>query len=166
MAPLVRPATPDDAAAIVALIRRLAAFEGGAEVALTEDTVRRDGFGPGRRFEVLLAEEEGAIRGGVTLLESYSSWAGAPTLIVHDLYVDEAERGRGLGRALLAAAAGVALARGCCRLDVNVLSWNGAARRFYEGLGFAPLPDWQPHRLDAAGLRRLAALPVRPPARE
>lgn len=161
MVPVVRPATPDDAAAIVALIRRLAAFEGAPDaVALTEDTVRRDGFGPGRRFEVLLAEADGAIRGGVVLLESYSSWAGAPTLIVHDLYVDEAARGRGLGRALLTAAAALAAARGCRRLDVNVLSWNAAARRFYQGLGFTALADWLPHRLDAAGLHRLAGQSV------
>ncbi len=167
MTPVVRPATPDDAGAIVALIRRLAAFEGAASAAaLTEDTVRRDGFGPGRRFEVLLGENESGICGCVVLLQSYSSWAGAPTLIIHDLYVDEAARGRGLGRALLASAAGLALARGGCRLDVNVLTWNRAAGRFYEGLGFTPLPDWQPHRLDAEGLRRLAAPlpPERKPA--
>jgi len=71
MAPLIRTATPDDAAEIVALVCRLAAFEGGVDaLALTEDIVRRDGFGPGRRFEVLLAEERGDILGGVILLES------------------------------------------------------------------------------------------------
>ena len=162
MAPVVRPAAPDDAAEIVALIWRLAAFEGGADaVALTEETVRRDGFGPRRRFEVLLAEDGGNVRGGVVLLQSYSSWAGAPTLIVHDLYVDEAARGHGIGRALLAAAAGLARARGCCRLDVNVLSWNRAARRFYEGLGFVSLVEWQPYRLDGEGLRRFDPLQER-----
>ena len=49
-----------------------------------------------------------------------------------------------------------AVARGCRRRDVNVLSWNQAARRFYQGLGFAPLEAWLPYRLDAEGLRRLA----------
>ena len=157
-APIIRPARPEDAAAIVALIHKLAAFEQepGA-IALTEEVVRRDAFGPDRRYEVLLAESEDGLPGGVTLLAGYSSWAGAPALIVHDLYVDETARGQGIGRALLVAAAGLALARGCCRIDVNVLSWNQPARRFYETLGFAPLVDWLPHRLDAEGVRRLAS---------
>ncbi len=156
--PIIRAAVPGDAPAIVALIRRLAAFEGvPAAVTLTEETVRRDGFGPGRRFQVLLAQEDSAVRGGVVLLESYSSWAGAPVLVVHDLFVDEAARGRGIGRALLAAAADLGVTGGCCRMEVNVLSWNRDGRRFYEGLGFVALADWQPHRLDAGLLRRLAA---------
>ena len=157
-APIIRPARPEDAAAIVALINKLAAFERApGAVTLTEETVRRDAFGPDRRFEVLLAENEGGLCGGVTLLAGYSSWAGAPALIVHDLHVDATARGRGVGRALLEAAAALALARGCCRIDVNVLSWNQPARRFYQELGFAPLADWLPHRLDAEGLRRLAS---------
>jgi hypothetical protein len=41
-------------------------------------------------------------------------------------------------------------------MDVNVLAWNSRAREFYETLGFAPLPDWLPYRLDAAGLAALA----------
>jgi GNAT superfamily N-acetyltransferase len=153
----IRPARPDDAAAIVALIRRLAAFEREPEaVCLDEETVRRDVFGPAPRFSVLLAEAAGAVVGIVTLLDTYSSWAGAPAMIIHDLYVDEAVRGREAGRGLLAHAARLARSRGCCRLDVNVLAWNEPAQRFYRSLGFAPLPDWLPYRLDADGLGRLA----------
>ena len=155
--PTVRPAAPEDAAAILALIRRLAAFEEpAAVVALTEETIRRDGFGPRRRFEALLAEDGDGIQGLAVLLETYSSWAGAPALLIHDLFFEEGARGHGAGRALLAAAAGLALTRGAGRLDVNVLSWNKAARRFYETLGFLALTGWLPHRLDGEGLRRLA----------
>lgn len=157
-ATVIRPAIPDDAAAIVGLIRRLAEFEKApAAVSLDEAAVRRDCFGPHPRLHVLLAFSGDMPCGVVTLLDSYSSWAGAPAMIVHDLFVDDAARGRGLGHGLLAAAARLALARGCCRLDVNVLGWNQPARHFYQSLGFAPLADWLPHRLDAEGLGRLAS---------
>ncbi len=153
----IRPAAAGDCAAIVDLVRRLAAFERSpGAVRLDEATVRRDCFGPEPRFEVLLADQGGAIRGGAVLLGAYSSWAGAPTLMVHDLYVDAGSRGRGVGRALLAAAARLATQRGCCRMDVNVLSWNREARTFYETLGFRLQDDWLPYRLDAAGMAALA----------
>jgi GNAT superfamily N-acetyltransferase len=154
----VRQARPEDSATILRLIRQLAAFEGGADgIALSEDVIRRDAFGEQPRFEVLLAEQAGAICGLVTVLTSYSSWNGAPTLVVHDLFIEEAARGSGAGRALLSAVAELACRRGCCRLDVNVVGWNDKARRFYECLGFTPLADWLPHRLDRDGLERLAA---------
>ncbi|MBI3445648.1 MAG: GNAT family N-acetyltransferase [Magnetospirillum sp.] len=154
---VIRAAEPRDAAAIVGLIRRLAAFERApGTIALTEGTVRRDAFGPHRRFRVLLAELDDVPCGLVTLLDSYSSWAGAPAMTIHDLFVDEAARGRGLGRHLLAEAARLALAEGCCRLDVNMLDWNEPGRRFYRSLGLAALDGWLPHRLDGAGLQALS----------
>ncbi len=157
---IVRAAVAADAAAIVALIRRLAAFERSEMMpALTEGAVLRDCFGPQPKFSVLLAEGDGRLRGGVVLLDAYSSWAGKPAMIVHDLYVEDGARGRGIGRQLLAAAARLAVERGCCRFDVTVLSWNRPARAFYEGLGFVALEEWQPYRLDAEGLRRLAGAP-------
>ena len=153
----VRPAAPEDSRDILRLIRLLAAFERSpASVTITEEVIRAEAFGPNRRFEVLLAEIDGAIRGAVVLLSSYSSWRGAPTLVVHDLFVEEPARGGGAGRALLAAAAALARRRGCCRMDVNVLDWNQAARRFYQAHGFTPLADWLPYRLDADGIAALA----------
>jgi GNAT superfamily N-acetyltransferase len=153
----VRPATPDDAPEILRLLGLLAAFEREPDALVTTEAIlRRDAFGTRRRFEVLLAETAGRPCGLATLFEAYSSWRGAPTLMIHDLFVEEAGRGSGAGRALVAAAASVALQRGCCRLDVNVLAWNTPARGFYEKLGFDPLPDWMPHRLAGDALARLA----------
>ena len=64
-----------------------------------------------------------------------------PTLHVYALYLDPAERGRGLGAALLdyvlewGAEAGYTLA------TLYVLEKNDGARRFYERLGWQPEPD-------------------------
>lgn len=154
---LVRPARPDDAADILRIITELARFERSpSPVALTKERIRADGFGPNRRFEVLLAETDGRVCGAVVLFEGYSSWQGAPTLVIHDLFVAEDARGGGAGRALVTAAARLAVERGCGRMDVNVLAWNDRGRRFYESLGFGALEDWVPYRLDQDGMERLA----------
>lgn len=143
----VRPARPDDSGQILRLLRLLAVFEGEPDgVVITEEAIRRDGFGPHRRFEALLAETEGGICGLAVTYLAYSSWKGAPSLVVHDLFVEEGGRGSGAGSALLAAAAALAVEHGCCRMDVNVLEWNDEARRFYGDRGFTPLEGWRIHR--------------------
>lgn len=153
----VRCAVPDDAAAILALLRQLADFERAPNgLRLTEEIIRKEAFGDRRRFEVLLALADDRPCGLLILYEAYSSWEAAPTLVIHDLFVQSADRRAGAGRALLASVARLAEARGCCRLDVNVLAWNEAARQFYRSLGFSALEDWRPYRLDGMGLAHLA----------
>lgn len=153
----VRPAEPDDAPAILALLVELARFERAVEgIRLTEEAIRSEAFGDCRRFEVLLAEVDGRPCGLLIFYQAYSTWTAAPTLMVHDLFVETAFRRAGAGRALLAAAARTAEGRGCCRMDVNVLAWNKPARRFYASLGFVPLEGWLPYRLDRDGVGRLA----------
>ena len=153
----VRPARPEDCTTIIGLLGALAAFEGASgAVTITEQVICRDGFGDNRRFEVLLAEVDGRVRGMAILYQAYSSWQGAPTLVVHDLFVEKEARRSGAGKALLTAAARLAGERGCCRIDVNVLGRNAKARRFYGALGFSPLSDWMPYRLDGGRMRRLA----------
>lgn len=154
---VIRPAGPEDAATILALVRELAAFEGLLDqVRASEADIRRDGFGPAPRFECLLAQAHGETVGFALFFATYSTFEGRTGLYLEDLYVRPGARGRGVGRALVARLARLALARGCARLDLSVLDWN-PARDFYRGLGFAPVAGWLPYRLAGAGLRRLAA---------
>ena len=155
---IVRPATPADAATIVGLVRELAEFERAPEgsVKLTEADIRRDGFGPNPRFEALLAEIDGAVEGLAVFFPNWSTWEGRAGLYVEDLYVRPRARRRGVGRRLLAEIAALAAARGCVRVDLNVLDWN-PARAFYERLGVVEMRDWRPYRLSADAIARLAA---------
>ncbi|MDR3440152.1 GNAT family N-acetyltransferase [Telmatospirillum sp.] len=153
----VRPARPADAPVILALLRQLAQFEQAPDgVSLTEEVIRADAFGEHPRFLAYLGEVEGDARGLMIVYLAYSSWAGKPTLVVHDLFVEASARGSGLGRALLKSAAALACDRDCCRVDVNVLAWNEKARGFYQSLGFAPLENWLPYRLDGQAMQSLA----------
>ena len=154
---VIRAATAADAATIVRLLRALAEYEDLLDQArMDEAAVLRDGFGERRYFECLLAEVAGAAVGVAVFYHTYSTFEGRPELYVEDIFVDQAARGRGVGRALMARLAALALERNCFCLDLSVLHWN-PARDFYRRLGFRQVEDWLPYRLDGEGLRRLAA---------
>ena len=150
----VRPATPADAATVVALIRELAEFERLSHyVRITPADIERD---LGRYFEALLAERNGEALGLALFVHTYSTFEGRPSLFLEDLFVREEARGTGLGRRLIAALAKVAQERGCRRLDLMVLDWN-PARDVYAHLGFKQIEEWLPYRLSGEELERLAA---------
>ena len=154
----IRPARPDDAATIVALVRELAVYEREplSSVKLGEADILRDGFGPTPRFELLVATLDGAVEGFALFFPNYSTWEGRAGLYVEDLYVREAARGHGLGRRLMAAIARLAVERGFRRVDLSVLEWN-PARRFYDRLAMRELTEWRLYRMDTATMARLAA---------
>ncbi len=153
---LVRTARPEDAATILRLIRELAEFEELLDqVKAREEDILRDGFGPTPRFECLLAELDGAPVGFALFFHNYSTFEGRAGLYLEDIYVSPAARGSGLGRALMARLARIAVERGCARFDFWVLHWN-PARAFYDRLGFAHMEDWLPYRVEGQGLRDLA----------
>ncbi|GAA0311326.1 GNAT family N-acetyltransferase [Kineococcus aurantiacus] len=54
--------------------------------------------------------------------------------------IDPTQRGRGLGRRLVASAVERARQQGAVRVDLSVLADNPAARRIYATLGFTPAP--------------------------
>jgi GNAT superfamily N-acetyltransferase len=147
----IRLATEADIPVLHGLLRELAAFEQGA-VTATEADLRRDGFGPRPLFEALLAEQGGSAIGMLTFFPIYSSWQGKPGVMIHDLFVREAGRGQGVGQALVRELARLAVARGCFRMDVNVLDWNDSARKFYARLGLAHNQGWLGYRVEGAGL--------------
>jgi GNAT superfamily N-acetyltransferase len=64
-------------------------------------------------------------------------WYPGPVALLDELYVAPPVRGRGIGATLLAAAEGVARARGAELLEINVDGDDVDARRFYERHGYA-----------------------------
>ena len=73
------------------------------------------------------------------------------------MVLEPAHRGSGVGKALLAYVANVAVERGCGRFEWAVLDWNTPAINFYKGLGAVPLDDWTLFRLTGDALRRVAS---------
>jgi GNAT superfamily N-acetyltransferase len=80
-------------------------------------------------------------------------WAG---LYLEDVFVRPQFRGKGIGTALLAAVARIALRENCCAMRWEVLDWNEGAIERYKSLG-AEFPDqWRAILLTDDALRRLA----------
>lgn len=161
-APLrVRPATIRDAPTIVAMVRKLAAYERLSRgVKATAPRFRRDGFGRRPYFHTLLCWR-GEIPVGFALYYfTYSTFAARPTLYLEDLFVLPAYRGRGAGQALLITLARIAVRKRCGRMEWAVLDWNTPAIRFYRRLGARLRKEWIRTRLAGAPLHRLARSPV------
>lgn len=156
----IRPGTRRDGATILALIRGLAEYERLThEVEATAARLRAHGFGRRPYFRTLICERGGEPIGFALYFFTYSTFLARPTLYLEDLFVKPEERGRGAGRALLAALARIAVRKGCGRMEWAVLDWNAPAIRFYEGLGAVLRKDWVLTRLTGEALVRLAQEP-------
>lgn len=154
----IRPAEPPDTPLVLEFIRRLAEYERLAhEVVATEEGLRRWLFGERRYAEVLIAEWDGEPAGFALFFHNFSTFLGRPGLYLEDLFVTPERRGHGIGRALLAHLARLAVERGCGRLEWWVLDWNEDAIRFYRSLGATPMDEWTVFRLTGEALDRLAA---------
>jgi GNAT superfamily N-acetyltransferase len=153
----VRFAGPGDVGLLLRLIRALADYERAPEaVVATEADLLRGGFGPAPQFEAILAFLDGEPAGCALFHPRFSTWLGRAGMFLEDLYVVEAARGQGVGRALMARLAAIALERGWGRIDFHVLEWN-PARDFYHRLGLGQVGEWLRYGADEAALRRLAA---------
>lgn len=148
----------EDVPDILRFIRDLASFEQlEHEVAATEQSLRESLFGPRRYAEALFVEAEGEQVGFALFFHNYSTFLGRPGLYLEDLFIRPERRGHGYGKLLLQHLAGLAVARGCGRMEWWVLDWNRGAIDFYRTLGAEPMSDWTVYRLSGDALRRLAA---------
>ena len=92
----------------------------------------------------VLAFDGAAPVGLINAIEGFSTFACRPLVNVHDVVVLPSHRGRGIAAQLFAEVEAIARERGACKLTLEVLSGNRAARSLYEKLGF------DDYRLDPA----------------
>jgi GNAT superfamily N-acetyltransferase len=158
MALAIRPANRADLPLIASLIRELAEYEHlSHEVRFDEAMLERHLFGERPMAEVIVGEANGVAQGFALFFHNFSTFEGRPGIYLEDLFVRPEARGGGLGKALLAHVAGLAVERGCARLEWSVLDWNEPAIGFYRKLGARPMDDWTVMRVDGGALARLAA---------
>lgn len=155
----IRPAVRADAPLIFRFICDLADYEKlRHEVRADAETLAEQLFGARPYAEVLIAEDDGSPVGFALFFHNFSTFEGRPGIYLEDLFVDPAARGKGVGKALLARLAALALERDCARLEWWVLDWNEPAINFYRSLGARPMDEWTVNRVDGEALKALAAL--------
>ena len=153
----VRPAAPSDIPTILRFIAELAAYERAPEEAIsTPELLHEALFAVRPACECFIGDIDGAPEGFALFFHNFSTWKGRRGVYLEDLYVTPAARGKGLGKALLARVARVAVERGCPRLEWNVLDWNEPALRFYRALGAEAMSEWTIHRVTGRALEKLA----------
>lgn len=153
----IRPARREDVARLHALVVELATYERAADrVTGTPDMLAEALFAEPAAAEALVAELDGETVGFALFFHTFSTWVARRGIWLEDLYVSPEHRRAGVGQALLAELARIAVQRGCGRLEWSALDWNQPALRFYAGLGADKLDDWIIHRLHGDALRRVA----------
>ncbi len=157
MGTILRKAVAADVPLILELIRGLAIYEREPDaVTATEEDLLRDGFGAEPFFHCLIAEHDGRAAGFAFYFFNYSTWLGRPGLYLEDLFVQPEFRGLGIGKALLAQVAAIAVEKGCPRLQWEVLDWNTPAVEFYRALGASFLDEWRNVRMTGDAIAALA----------
>jgi GNAT superfamily N-acetyltransferase len=152
----IRPARPDEAGLVLGFIRELAEYEKlSHEVKATEAELAASLFGPNPRVACDIAEWDGEPVGFAVWFYTYSTFSGRHGIWLEDLFVRPEQRGRGIGKALIAGLAKRCVAEGLPRLAWWVLNWNEPSRAFYRSIGAAAMDEWTVKRLDGEALARL-----------
>jgi GNAT superfamily N-acetyltransferase len=154
---MIRAATQADIPVLVELIGELAEYERARDEVEIDDTMlERALFGPEPSAFARVATSDELVVGMALYYRSFSTWTGRPGIYLEDLYVRPAYRGLGVGRALLASLARLALDEDCRRLEWSVLDWNKPAIAFYQSIGAVATDDWTRYRLDGSALEDFA----------
>ena len=150
----LRAAEPRDVPAIIGLVRELAEFEKLTHLLeVTPQRLHTHLFGDKPVAEAVVAELDAHVVGFALFFTNFSTFLGNPGLYLEDLYVQPAQRGAGIGQALLRHLAALANQRECGRFEWSVLDWNVDAIRFYERMGATLLPEWRICRVTGEALR-------------
>ncbi|WP_018502290.1 GNAT family N-acetyltransferase [Parafrankia discariae] len=173
---MIRPARRGDVAAVLTLVRGLAAYEREPDaVAMTADDLTAALFGEPPAAYCLVARPPGdtaattaddaATATGADATDvvgfamwhpTFSTWTGKTGMYLIDLFVRPEHRRAGHGRELLTELARICGRRGYQRLEWAVLDWNTPAHDFYRSVGAAPTSEWTTWRLDARAIDALA----------
>ena len=153
----ITTATEHDLPLILRFIENLAEYEKLRDKCIaTEEKLRKTLFADRPAAEVLIARVDGKPAGFALFFHNYSTFLAQRGIFLEDLFVDPTARGTGVGRALLAALARIAIDRDCGRLEWSVLDWNELGIGFYQGMGAHPMDEWTTFRMAGEPLLALA----------
>lgn len=149
---------------LVDLMHEMSVFY-SEEVAVSREDVRANLIGnllaPASPVRLLVAtDDDGTVAGLAAVALFHSLVDPVPgrrgQLLMKELFVREAWRGRGIGRALMAWVARHAQEHGCSRIDWNVSASNRPALAFYRSLNAQHVAGRLSYRVSGEYLARLA----------
>jgi GNAT superfamily N-acetyltransferase len=153
----IRRSRPGDAGLVLSFVRALAEYEKLLhEVVVTEEMIDAALFGGNPRLFCEIAEWNGEPAGFAIWFINFSTFSGRSGIYLEDLFVRPEQRGKGIGKALLAYLAQQCLANGWSRLQWSVLDWNTPSIEFYKSLGAVLMDEWTVCRVTGPALTALA----------
>jgi GNAT superfamily N-acetyltransferase len=153
----IRRARPDEAGLVLSFVRELAEYEKLLhEVEATEALLEAALFSSNPRLFCEIAEWNGEPAGFAVWFVNFSTFSGRSGIYLEDLFVRPAQRGNGIGRALLAHLAKACVVNGWSRLQWSVLDWNTPSIEFYKSLGAELMDAWTVCRVNGPALIALA----------
>jgi len=145
------------------MARELAAVLEDPEPTLDPNDLVRDGIGPERWFDCLVAEVDGRLIGYAMVCRGYEAHMAKRRLWLSDLYVRTDARRTGAGRTLMVEIARLAIGQGCEAVYWDLWRLNRVGKAFYESLEAVEikrschLACWQPPARSGRGRRTFAA---------
>lgn len=152
---VIRYAEPEDVSLVLRFIRELADYEGMLDEVVATEELLREWLFERQKAEVLIGECGGEPAGFALFFHNFSTFLGRAGIYLEDLYVRPEYRGRGYGKTFLEKLAGIAVERGCGRLEWWCLDWNKSSIDFYLGMGAEPMSDWTVYRIDGKRLEEM-----------
>ncbi len=156
---IIRKGTIEDSELILEFIKKLSVYERlSHQVTATADKIKESIFSGNSHVETLLAFYDGRPAGFALYFFNYSTFKARKGLYLEDLFVNEEERGKGIGKRLLVELARIAREEKCGRFEWSVLDWNEPAINFYKSIGAQAMDGWTVYRLEEEGINNLSQM--------
>ena len=152
----IERATERDVPLILKLIKDLADYENMAHLVAATEARLRESLFEKQAAEVIIGYADDEPAGFALYFQTFSTFLGVPGMYLEDIFVAPKWRRQGLGQALLAQLAKIALERGYGRVEWTVLDWNELAIGFYKKIGARSMDEWTLFRLTGDSIRALA----------
>lgn len=146
----------EDTEKILFFIKALADYEKMSDDVVATQELLEEWIFKKKKAEVIFALENGKEVGFALFFHNFSTFLGRAGLYLEDLFVLPEYRGKGYGKGLLKVLAGIAVERGCGRLEWQCLDWNKPSIDFYLSLGAVPMEDWTLYRLSRDTLKNFS----------
>ena len=154
---IIRFVQPSDSHTLFTLIQGLAEYEKLSDAVIGNAEALKDHlFGSQKYIDAILAEFAGKAVGFAIFFHNYSTFLTKPGIYLEDIFILPEYRRKGIGKALLAKVAQIAIERDCGRLEWSVLDCNVSAQAFYRNMGADILEDWRICRVTEKDLIQLA----------
>ncbi len=156
---IITHAEQADINALASITEEMDRFYGSTEVEPPEDRIRhiyKALFNDPASGDAILAWDDSRLTGFASYSYLWPAAGLTRSLYLKELYVIEAARGQGTGRLLMRYLYGIAVERGCSRLEWTTDQDNLDAQLFYANLGVPIKESKLFYRIEGDDLRREA----------